>query len=60
MTETSADHDLPDDAAETVIDSATEDLVVPPAEPDPDGPDAPTIDSGGGPQEGAAEDRPLR
>ena len=46
-----------DDAAEAVIDGATEDLVSPPRPPDDDGPEAPTVDSGGGPQEGAADDR---
>jgi hypothetical protein len=45
------------DAAEAVIDDATEDLVSPPRLPDDDGPEAPTVDSGGGPQEGAADDR---
>jgi hypothetical protein len=45
------------DAAEAVIDDATEDLVAPPRLPDEDGPDAPTVDSGGGPQGGAADDR---
>jgi hypothetical protein len=39
------------------MDDATEDLVAPPRLPDEDGPDAPTVDSGGGPQEGAADDR---
>ena len=46
-----------DSAAEAWMEDATEDIVAPPAEPDEDGPDAPTVDSGGGPQEGAADDR---
>ena len=49
--------DMPDDAVEATFDSATEDLVSPPSEPDPDGPDASTVDSGGGPQQGASDDR---
>jgi hypothetical protein len=57
MSDPRRDTDLPDDAVETAIDSATEDLVSPPREPDTDGPDAPTVDSGGGPQGGAADDR---
>lgn len=59
MTERSHDPDLPDDAVETVMEDATEDLVVPPEEPDEDEPEAPTVDSGGGPQQGAAEDRDV-
>lgn len=48
---------LPDDAVDTVMESATDDLVSPPEFPDEDGPDASTVDSGGGPQEGASDDR---
>jgi hypothetical protein len=57
MTNQPDDATTADDAAEAVIDDATEDLVVPPRLPDEDGPDAPTVDSGGGPQGGAADDR---
>ncbi len=49
--------DLPDDAIETTFEQTTNELVVPPEFPDEDGPDASTVDSGGGPQEGASEDR---
>lgn len=57
MTERSRPADLPDDAIEATLDDATDDLVDPPRQPDPDGPEAPTVDSGGGPQQGAADDR---
>jgi len=57
MTNQPDDATTADDAAEAVIEDATEDLVTPPRLPDEDGPDAPTVDSGGGPQEGAADDR---
>jgi len=46
-----------DSATEAVLDDATDDLVSPDPLPDQDGPEAPTVDSGGGPQEGAADDR---
>ncbi|HTE73495.1 MAG TPA: hypothetical protein VK640_09900 [Actinomycetes bacterium] len=57
MTNQPDDATTADDAAEAVIEDATEDLVTPPRLPDEDGPDAPTVDSGGGPQGGAADDR---
>ena len=59
MTDETRKDDLPDDAIDTVIEGATDDLAAPPKEPDPDGPEAPTVDSGGGPQGGAADDRDL-
>lgn len=40
-----------------VIYDATEDPVSPPRLPDDDGPEAPTVDSGGGPQVRAADNR---
>ncbi len=49
--------DRPDDAIEAVAENATDDLVVPPTEPDENGPHASTVDSGGGPQKGASDDR---
>ena len=57
MSERTPERDLPDDAIETVIDSGTEELVAPPEHPDEAGPDASTVDSGGGPQQGASDDR---
>ena len=57
MSEHTSERDLPDDAIETTMESATEGLVDPQPTPDPDGPDASTVDSGGGPQQGASDDR---
>lgn len=49
--------ELPDTAIDTVFEQSTDELVSPPALPDEDGPDASTVDSGGGPQQGASDDR---